>query len=72
MGVYEGRGQLAKAIKELLARWAETREDWDDSVSKNFEKRFLLALEMDLRHATGAMDHMAQVLAAVRRDCGEG
>ncbi len=71
MGVYEGRGQLAKAMKELMARWAETREDWDDSVSKAFEKRFLIPLEMDLRHATGGMDHMAQVIAAVKRDCGE-
>ena len=43
MGVYEGRGQLAKATKELLARWAETKGDWDDSVSQNFEKRFLVA-----------------------------
>lgn len=72
MGVYEGRGQLAKAMKELLARWAETREDWDDSVSKAFEKRILLALEMDMRQATSGMDSMAQLLAACRRDCGEG
>ena len=72
MGVYEGRGQLAKAMKELLARWAETREDWDDSVSKAFEKRVLLALEMDMRQATSGMDAMAQLLAACKRDCGEG
>jgi predicted secreted Zn-dependent protease len=71
MGVYEGRGQLAKATKELMARWVETKGDWDDSVSHNFEKRFLVALEMDVRAATSAMDTMAQVLAAVRRDCSD-
>lgn len=71
MGVYEGRGQLAKATKELLARWAETKGDWDDSVSQNFEKRFLVALEMDVRSATAAMDIMAQVLTTVKRDCSD-
>jgi hypothetical protein len=71
MGVYEGRGQLAKGIKELLSRWAETKGDWDDSVSQNFEKRFLIMLEMDVRSATSAMDSMAQILAAVRRDCSD-
>jgi hypothetical protein len=71
MGVYEGRGQLAKGIKELLARWAETKGDWDDSVSQNFEKRFLITLEMDVRSATSALDTMAQILAAVRRDCSD-
>ena len=71
MGVYEGRGQLAKGMKELMARWAETKGDWDDSVSRNFEKRFLLALEMDMRSATSAMDSMAQILAAVKRDCSD-
>jgi hypothetical protein len=71
MGVYEGRGQLAKAMKEMLAKWAETKGDWDDSVSRNFEKRFLQSLEMDMRAATSAMDSMAQILAAVRRDCSD-
>jgi hypothetical protein len=69
MGVYEGRGQLGKAIKLLLRRWEEAKSEWDDSVSKNFEKTYLLPMEMDLRNAVGAMDHMAQVLAQVRRDC---
>lgn len=69
MGVYEGRGQLGKGIKELMRRWEETKSDWDDSVSKNFEKTYLLQIEMDLRNAVGAMDHMAQLLAQAKRDC---
>ena len=69
MGVYEGRGQLSRAMKDLMARWAETKLDWDDAVSHKFENEFLLQLELGLRSATGAMDHMAQVLAQIRRDC---
>lgn len=69
MGVYEARGQLAKSIKDLEARWADTKMDWDDVVSQRFEERFLAPLDVDLRNATAAMDHVAQLLAQVRRDC---
>lgn len=69
MGVYEGRGQLAKAMKNLMLRWAETKSSWDDTASKHFEERYIQNLEMDLKNAAGAMDHMAVVLTAVRRDC---
>ena len=69
MGVYEGRGQLAKAMKELATRWAEAQQVWNDPMSLAFEKENLVPLEMDLRSAVSAMDHMAQILAQVRRDC---
>jgi hypothetical protein len=69
MGVYEGRGQLSKALKNLLLKWTEARSDWDDAASRHFEERFIQPLEMDLKNAVGAMDHMAGVLASVRRDC---
>jgi hypothetical protein len=69
MGVYEGRGQLAKALKSLLLRWNETKGLWDDVRSDDFEKTYLLPLEMDMRNAVGAMDHMAIILHQIRRDC---
>lgn len=69
MGVYESRGQLAKLMKELNDKWADTRIDWDDVVSDSFEKRFLVPLETDLRNALGAMDSMALLLSQIRREC---
>jgi hypothetical protein len=69
MGVYEGRGQLAKAIKNLMHRWQETRSSWNDAAAVQFEKKFIEPIEIDLRNAGGAMDHMATVLTQVRRDC---
>lgn len=70
MGVYEGRGQLGKSMKQLQAAWSRTRAEWDDANARNFEERFLRPLEMDLRNAVGAMDHMAGLLAQARKDCG--
>jgi hypothetical protein len=72
MGVYEGRGQIVKQMKELMNRWYETRRNWDDAMSHQIEKDCLVPLEMDVRNAVGAMEHIAQVLQQVKSDCGTG
>jgi hypothetical protein len=69
MGVYEGRGQLGKASKELINAWLDCKAAWKDANADRFEKKHLVPLEMDLRNAVAAMDVMAQLLAAIRRDC---
>ena len=70
MGVYEGRGRLAKAMKDLQLRWHEAQQEWNDPVSQAFEKDHLIPFEMDIRSAITAMDHMAQVLSQAKADCG--
>ena len=69
MGVYEGRGQLAKAMKDLMNRWSDATSQWDDAMSKEIETSCLVPLEMDLRNAVGAMEHIAQVIAQVKSEC---
>ena len=69
MGLHEARGMLAKGMKDLLTRWRETKVNWDDAQSEQFEKRYLEALEGDMRMAINAMDHLAVVLAQIERDC---
>ena len=69
MSVYESRGQIAKAMKSLLQRWQETRGDWDDAVSRAFEKDFLEPLESDVKNAMGAMDQMNGLLHQVEKEC---
>ena len=69
MGVHEGRGSLARAIKDLMLRWSQTRAEWDDAVARRFEQERLLNIENDLRAAVGAMDTMSVLLAQIRRDC---
>jgi hypothetical protein len=69
MGVYEGRGQLGKGMKELLNAWLETRAVWKDANAERFEKKHLHPLEMDMRAATSAMDVMSQLISQIKRDC---
>jgi hypothetical protein len=69
MGVHEGRGMLARSVKELMLRWAETKGEWHDTVAQKFEEQYLHAVEREMRSATGAMDIMAQMLQQVKNDC---
>jgi hypothetical protein len=69
MGVYEGRGTLSKALKQLETQWAEAKASWDDPRSREFEERFLMTLELDLRSAVSAMDQMAVLLSRIRQEC---
>ena len=60
---------LARSVKELMLRWAETKGEWHDSVSHKFEEQYLFTIEREIRSATGAMDIMAQLLQQVKSDC---
>ena len=65
MGMHEGTGQLAKAMKILMERWMQTRGSWDDEVSIKFEKTFLEPLNSDLRSALNAIDAHSETTAMV-------
>ncbi len=69
MGVYEARGQLSKALKDLMLRWNEAKMDWDDGAARAFEQNVLEPLARDGKNAASAMDTAAEVIAQVRREC---
>lgn len=69
MGVYEARGSLEKAMKELMLKWTHAKTAWDDPMSRAFEEKFLAHLQFDMRSATGAMDQMAVILQQAYHDC---
>jgi hypothetical protein len=70
MGVHEGRGQLAEAMKQLKRQWNDAQSAWSDAVSEEFDETFLKPLETDARSAMSAMDQMASLLSRIRQDCG--
>jgi hypothetical protein len=69
MGLHEGRGQLADAMKKLKWHWTLTRGQWTDEVAGEFEEAFLVTLESEARDAMAAMDQMAALLNRLRQDC---
>ena len=69
MSVQAGQGKLARASKELLNRWNDTKAVWRDNNSKQFEDKFLNPLMAKLRTTEKAMGHMTEVLSKLKRDC---
>jgi hypothetical protein len=69
MGLYEGRAQLGKLMKDLASRWRETRMNWDDEQARRFEERFINTIEQDLRQAVQTMDEMAVLMNQIRNEC---
>jgi len=70
MGMHEGRARIGKLIREVVMKWSELRMNWDDANSHAFEEKYIRTLEEDGRTALSTMDHMAQILQQVKRDCG--
>jgi hypothetical protein len=69
MGVHESRGNLSKAFKELMLRWAETKQSWNDVRSEQFEEQYLRELENNVRMAGSGMDQIGILIQQARREC---
>ena len=69
MGLYEGRGQLGKLLKDLEFRWESARMDWDDEQARRFEERYIETFKSDLKTAISAMDDMAALMVQIRSEC---
>ncbi len=70
MSMSVSRARLRAALKDLMVQWDLARVQWDDPVSREFEKRFLRPLEPKVLNTVNAMEKMEAVLGQARADCG--
>ena len=71
MSVHGQRNRLGALMKELMARWSETKVGWRDGKAVEFEKRYLAELVDSVNAAMVVLDKLDQSLAKIRKDCGE-
>jgi hypothetical protein len=71
MSLAVSSSQLNDAIDTLKARWNETTPQWRDVVRKDFEEKYWEPLLPQVESTLQAIDQMMQVLAKMRRECGE-
>ena len=62
--------ELGNALKKVRLRWEATEQHWRDAVRQDFEARYWAPLLQQTQATLQAMDQLAPVLLAVRRDCG--
>ncbi len=63
------KAQLTKATKNLLLKWDDANEHWDDPVSRAMEKKHTDPLRASVRSAIAAMDNMGELLARAEQEC---
>ncbi len=69
MNLSGNKAVLSGATKELLLRWDETKNYWQDAKSREFEERYLQELMARVDQATALIDKLEEVLQKVHKDC---
>ncbi len=63
------RAQLSALSRDLANRWAETKAQWLDAKSGEFEIRYLQPLDTQMTAALTAIEKLESLLQRIRRDC---
>ncbi|QOV91625.1 hypothetical protein [Humisphaera borealis] len=71
MGLFEGKGQLDRATKDLMARWSVVRASWRDNVAADFEQQTLLPLQQHVKNATSAMSSAASLITRIKSEVSD-
>ena len=71
MSLSAGRYQLTNAFKALKQEWEGTENIWRDVIRRDFADHHWDPLAARMAAILTAIDRLDQVLAQVKRDCGE-
>jgi hypothetical protein len=66
-----GAGALRQALKILRLRWEETKLQWNDQVSQEFEEKHLVELERQCQQTVEHIGRLAQVLGKCYQECSK-
>lgn len=61
--------QLVAATKDLVRRWEETKESWQDAKASEFEQKYLFELVAAMERAAPVFDDLDKLLNRIRSDC---
>ena len=61
--------QLVAATKDLVRRWEETKESWQDAKATEFEQKYLFELLAAMERAATVFDDLDKLLNRIRSDC---
>jgi hypothetical protein len=62
-------GSLKHALRDLQAKWADTKESWTDVVAARFEEQHIAPLETPVTNALKAIDRLGQVMVRAYEAC---
>ena len=61
--------RLTSLTKELLLKWEQTKECWQDTKSQEFQSKYIDELVSGVDKAASVIDQLDKLVAKVRSDC---
>jgi hypothetical protein len=71
MSVQVAKSNLMDAVKVLHERWERARQTWEDQAARDFHTQVIEQIEPKVRAALKGFDHVGELIAKVKRECGE-
>ena len=62
-------GTLRHALRDLQAKWADTKEVWNDQVAIHFEEKSILPLDAPVSTAIKAIERLGTVMVKAYDAC---
>ena len=69
MNINANRARLGALTKELLAKWRQTKESWQDVKSQEFEKKYIDELLANVDSAMVVIEQLDALVKKIRTDC---
>ena len=69
MSVSDGHAKLIRAAKDLFAKWDRLKESWRDDNCRQFEKKYLDLLQVELHKTQQEMEHIEEILFRIHKEC---
>jgi len=69
MSMTATKASLEGLTKELLGKWAQTKEFWQDAKGREFEQRFMDELIANTSRAASSIHELDKLVTKVRNDC---
>ena len=60
---------LVTATTNLSRQWTDTRQQWQDAKSMEFEQSYLADLQSHVDRAGLVLDEIERILMRIRKDC---
>ncbi len=70
MNLHDHKTKLRYSAQKLQLHWEEAKSQWNDAVSRDFEREHLVPLEIPLSSALRAIEALSEVLNRAAQDCG--
>jgi len=63
------KSRLVGLTRELSQAWTETKNNWRDAKSEEFERLYIAELSANVNRAVMVLDQLEELLKKARSDC---